>query len=163
MPVMQDRVSSLRDTPMRCLLLLALFLAAPAHAAGIDRQVLAQTGKAWDGTAWRGYPARAPEVTLLRLRIPAHVTLDWHQHPMINLAYVVSGAIRVERRDTGTSRTFAAGDVIAELVDVTHRGHTGEQGAELLVFYAGAEELPLSVPDDCTAGTGPRSVPAGIP
>jgi hypothetical protein len=34
--------------------------------------------------------------------------------------------------------------VIAETVGVWHRGVTGDQAADLLVFYAGAPGVPLS-------------------
>lgn len=34
---------------------------------------------------------------------------------------------------------------MAEVVNSTHRGYTGEQAAELVVFYAGAAGLPLVI------------------
>ena len=62
---------------------------------------------------------------------------------MPNAAYVVSGELKVEKQD-GQVAHFSKGQVIPETVGVWHRGVTGDQAAELLVFYAGAPSLPLS-------------------
>ncbi|WP_313345573.1 cupin domain-containing protein [Stenotrophomonas sp.] len=134
---------------MRRLFLPLFLLLGGIHTASaheVETEVLAQADRAWDGSAWWAYPHATPLVSLLRLRIPAETLLDWHTHPMVNMAYVERGSITVERRDTGQERMFREGDVIAELVDVAHRGRTGPEEVALLVFYAGADGMPLSVP-----------------
>lgn len=118
---------------------------AQAHAVQVEQEVIVATGQAWDGSTW-DYPPAAPQVTLLRLQVPPNTTLGWHQHPMLNVAYVVRGAITVERQHDSLQRHFSAGSAIAEMMNVTHRGHTGADGAELLIFYAGAPGMPLSIP-----------------
>ncbi|WP_199898219.1 cupin domain-containing protein [Methylobacillus glycogenes] len=82
---------------------------------------------------------------MLRYSIPAHTTLPWHTHVVPNIAYIVSGEITVEKQDSGEKRLFKAGEAMAEVVNSTHRGYTGEQAAELVVFYAGAAGLPLVI------------------
>lgn len=80
----------------------------------------------------------------MRINIPANTSLKWHQHPMPNAAYVVSGELRVETRDGGESIMLKPGDVLPEIVDRQHRGVTGDSAVELVVFYAGTPGLPLS-------------------
>jgi hypothetical protein len=41
--------------------------------------------------------------------------------------------------------TFSAGQALAESVATVHRGYTTNQPVDLVVFYAGAMGLPLSV------------------
>lgn len=117
---------------------------APARGAAIQMETLLQTAAAWDDSAYRTYPDGAPQVSVLRITIPPHTTMDWHRHPIPNVAYVVAGELTVERHDGAARRHFTRGQAVAELVDVSHRGVTGDQGVELVVFYAGTAGLPLS-------------------
>ncbi|WP_225422587.1 gamma subclass chorismate mutase AroQ [Pseudomonas huaxiensis] len=118
--------------------------AAPTPHAGIDSRVLLRTTQAWDGSPYTRYPDGQPELTLLKIRIPAHTTLDWHRHPIPNAGYLISGELLVEKPGGGQSLRLKAGDALAEIVDGVHRGKTGSQPAELMVFYAGSEGMPLS-------------------
>jgi quercetin dioxygenase-like cupin family protein len=117
---------------------------AAREPVGIRMEALLQTATAWDGSSYRSYPEGPPQLSVLRITIPAHTTMDWHRHPIPNAAYVVSGEITVEKRDGGATRRFVKGEVIAETVNALHRGVTGNQAVELLVFYAGAAGQPLS-------------------
>ncbi|WP_411852507.1 cupin domain-containing protein [Stenotrophomonas sp. LGBM10] len=140
----------MRAQPALCLFLLLLPATLGSAAAQtappvIVPQELLQTGHAWDGSFW-AYPATPPQITLQRLRIPPDTTLGWHRHPMLNVAYVERGAITVERRHDGGRRHFIAGSAIPEMMNVPHRGHTGADGADLLIFYAGTPGMPLSIP-----------------
>jgi quercetin dioxygenase-like cupin family protein len=107
-------------------------------------QVL-QTTESWDGSRYTGYPSGQPQVTVLRITIPPHTTLHWHRHPMISAAYVLSGRLTVEKRDTGERKVVNAGEALAETVQTTHRGFTTDEAVELIVFYAGRVDLPVSV------------------
>jgi len=128
--------------------LFALIAAAPAaHAA--ESTTLLKTTRSWDGTPYPAYPSGQPQITVLRIVIPPHSTLAWHHHPVINAAYVLEGALTVEKRQEGTNSTcsLAAGEVLPELVGQVHRGYTGEQAATLIVFYAGTAGADITVPD----------------
>lgn len=116
----------------------------PATAIAIKAETLLKTSAAWDGSSYEAYPAGKPEVSVLRITIPAHTTMDWHSHPVPNVAYVVSGELTVEKQDGSLTRHFTAGQTVPELVNIAHRGVTGERPVELIVFYAGATGLPLS-------------------
>jgi hypothetical protein len=105
---------------------------APLSAIGIE--TLVQSNSAWDATPYARYPNGQPLLSVLRITIPPHTTLEWHSHPMPNAGYVLSGELTLEERD-GVTKHFVAGQAM-----------TGEVPAILIVFYAGAPGLPLSQP-----------------
>ena len=106
---------------------------------------LLQTTQAWDGTAYQGYPKGQPQITVLRIKIPAHTALHWHLHPVISTAYVVSGELTVEKQGTNEHLTVHAGQTLSETVGTIHRGFTTDQPVELIVFYAGEAGTPITV------------------
>jgi quercetin dioxygenase-like cupin family protein len=118
---------------------------ASARDSRVIVQQVLQTTRSWDGTRYTGYAKGQPQITILRITIPRNTALDWHQHPMINAAYVLSGQLVLEKRDTKERKTFHAGEALAETVNTIHRGYTTDQPTELVVFYAGAPGLPLSI------------------
>ena len=120
---------------------------APAVATEPEVQVeqVLQTTGSWDGSRYTGYPSGQPQVTVLKITIPPHTTLHWHRHPMISAAYVLSGRLTVEKRDTGERKVVNAGEALAETVQTTHRGFTTDEAVELIVFYAGRVDMPVSV------------------
>ncbi|MBD8495941.1 cupin domain-containing protein [Pseudomonas syringae] len=125
---------------------LALAGCETGHRApvAIESQVLLKSTASWDGTPYTAYPKGQPELTLLKIRIPADTTLNWHRHPVPNAAYVVAGQLTVQARDSANEVVLKAGDTLAEMVDIMHRGVTGNEPVELIVFYAGTAQTPLS-------------------
>ena len=113
-------------------------------AAQIEKEILLERSESWDGTPYKAYPSGPPQLTLIRLKIPARTQLPWHTHPMPNAAYIVSGELTVEARSSGATRTLRQGQTLAEMVGTEHRGVTGDTPVELLVFYAGTPGMPLS-------------------
>jgi quercetin dioxygenase-like cupin family protein len=109
-------------------------------------KTLLQTDKAWDDKPYTAYPVGHPQLSVLQITIPPNTTMEWHRHPVPNAAYVVSGELDVEKQNSTQTKHFSKGQVIAETVGEWHRGVTGNQAAELLVFYAGAPGVPLSEP-----------------
>jgi len=112
---------------------------------GVSTHVLLQSTSSWNGAPYTGYPQGQPELTVLKITIPANAELPWHKHPMPNAAYVLSGEITISGQD-GSARHFFAGQVIAETVDTFHRGVVGDKDAEFIVFYPSIVGMPLSVP-----------------
>ena len=135
-----------------CLLLamIALGGCATAQTSGsapvstVESTVLLKSSTSWDGTPYDAYPVGNPELTVLNIKIPANTALKWHEHPMPNAAYVVSGNLTVETREGGKSIQLKPGDVLPEMVARQHRGLTGDSAVELVVFYAGTPGMPLS-------------------
>jgi quercetin dioxygenase-like cupin family protein len=112
-------------------------------AAGIKVETLLKTDKSWDGTRYQSYPSGQPQLSVLKIEVPAHSVLPWHTHPMPNAGYVLAGEITVEK-ENGEKQTVRAGQVLPETVGSVHRGVTGDSPVTLIVFYAGAEGMPLS-------------------
>lgn len=124
--------------------MLVCSVARAGDEAQVQTETLLQTSSSWDGVAYKAYPGSAPELTILKMVIPPNTTLPWHSHPMPNAAYVLSGFLTVEKKDSGQSEVIAEGQVLPEMVGELHRGVTGEKGVELIVFYAGTKGMALS-------------------
>lgn len=82
----------------------------------------------------------------MKMRFEAHTTLPWHTHPMPNAAYIISGSLTIEDKETGETHVIKAGEAFNESVDDVHRGYTTDEPVEVIVTYAGVEGQPLSVP-----------------
>ncbi|MGC7403346.1 cupin domain-containing protein [Pandoraea pneumonica] len=119
---------------------------ASPHTSGVRVQTLLKSTTAWDNTGYTAYPSGTPELAVLRITIAPNTTLGWHTHPIPNAAYVEAGELIVERADSGATKTYTAGQVLPELVDIAHRGVTGDKGADLIVFYASTPGQPLAIP-----------------
>jgi len=121
---------------------------------GVIVERLVQESRSWDGTTLPAYPPGQPEVTVLRITIPAGVRLASHQHPVINAGVLLQGRLRVESR-TGQVHELSAGDALVELVNRSHRGISlGPEPAVILVVYAGAKGVPTTVLDKPSPKTG---------
>ena len=110
----------------------------------VQMESLMQSSASWDGQAYKSYPDGPPELSMLKITIPPHTELPWHTHPMPNAAYVLSGELTVQKKETGEEKVLTAGQVLAEMVDELHRGYTGDLPVVLIVFYAGTKGMPLS-------------------
>jgi non-heme chloroperoxidase len=109
----------------------------------VTKETLLSANAAWNNDPYVAYPAGRPELTVLRITVPAHGELPWHSHPMPNAAYVVSGEITIEEK-SGVKKHFSAGQVIPETVNTLHHGFVGDTPAVFLVFYPGTKRMPLS-------------------
>jgi quercetin dioxygenase-like cupin family protein len=129
-------------------LLLLVILSTPVCAletTGVAVETLARGSVSWEGTELPAYPQGQPQVTILRIRIPPGTTLPMHTHPVINAGVLISGALTVITEKNETLR-LKAGDPIIEVVDKWHYGkNEGTEPADIIVFYAGTTESPLSV------------------
>jgi quercetin dioxygenase-like cupin family protein len=106
---------------------------------------LAKSRKSWDGKALPAYPKGQPEITILRIKIPAGAKLEIHNHPVINAGVLIAGELTVITEDNKTLH-LKAGDPIVELVNKKHYGkNEGTETAEIIVFYAGVENKPVTI------------------
>jgi quercetin dioxygenase-like cupin family protein len=110
---------------------------------GVEVTPLIHTTHSWDGGAYTHYPPGVPLVDVQRVYIPAHTVLPWHSHAVVNAVYLLSGSLTVEKKNGEGRTTFKAGQVIADAVDTVHHGFTTDEPAEMIVFFAGVEGLPL--------------------
>ena len=105
---------------------------------------LAKTTQSWNGKFLPTYPQGQPEVTILRIIIPAGAQLDIHSHPVINAGVLISGQLTVVTTD-GKTLHLKAGDPIVEVVNTLHYGMNQRNvPAEIIVFYAGVVGMPIT-------------------
>lgn len=106
---------------------------------------LVKTTQSWNGAPLPAYPEGRPEVTILRISIPAGSRLETHRHPVINAGVLLSGQLTVVTAD-GKTLHLEAGDPIVEVVNTLHYGmNEGNVPAEIIVFYAGSLDAPITV------------------
>jgi quercetin dioxygenase-like cupin family protein len=115
-----------------------------AEDKGIKVEQLLKADTSWDGVPYKKYPEGKPELSVLKITIPPHTKMQWHTHPMPNVAYVLSGELTVVKKDTGETKNIKAGEVLPETIGTVHRGMTEDSPAVLIVFYAGNKGMPLS-------------------
>ncbi|KUG24501.1 hypothetical protein ASZ90_005714 [hydrocarbon metagenome] len=129
-------------------ILLTSFLIIIACAENINTiavEQLAKSTKSWDGEALPKYPQGQPEITILRIKIPAGAKLEIHNHPVINAGVLLKGELTVIAEDSKTLH-LKSGDYIVELVNKKHYGRNeGTEMAEIVVFYAGVENKPITI------------------
>lgn len=108
---------------------------------------LVKTTRSWDGKLLPSYSQSQPEITILRISIPAGARLHTHNHPVINAGVLISGQLKVITTD-GKTLHLKAGDPIVEVVKTVHYGiNEGKSSAEIIVFYAGVVGTPITVVD----------------
>lgn len=111
----------------------------------VEVQTLAKSTASWDGNLLPKFPSGQPEITILRITIPPKTSLPVHKHPVINAGVMLKGELTVLTED-GRRLHLKAGEPIVEVVDNWHYGRNeGSVPAEILVFYAGTEALPITV------------------
>ena len=127
---------------------LALFLSSNVLAEdtnAVHADILAKSSLSWDGTQLPVYPEGSPEITILRIKIPPGVQLPLHKHPVINAGVLLSGELTVVTEDNKTLN-LKAGESIVEVVNKWHYGkNEGDEPAEIIVFYAGVVDMPITV------------------
>lgn len=106
---------------------------------------LIKTTRSWDGAILPAYPSGQPEITILRITIPAGARFELHRHPVINVGVLLSGQLTVVTAEEKMLQ-LKAGDPIVEVVNTLHYGiNQGEAPAEMIVFYVGAMDTPITV------------------
>src|SRR6201987_902099 len=116
------------------------------HAQSGRREIVLDTTKSWNGTAYTRYPAGQPELTTIKLTLAPHTVLPWHTHPFPNSVYVLSGTLTLRDRDDGKTLVVHQGQAVGESVDIVHRGESGDENTVLLITYAGTQGVPTSIP-----------------
>ena len=77
--------------------------------------------------------------------IPPKTKLNWHKHPVINAGVLLKGELTVISKANDTLHQ-KAGEPIVEIVNGWHYGENkGNEPAEIIVFYAGVENTPITV------------------
>ncbi len=122
----------------------ALVVSSAAASASPKSTTLLSTDTTWNAAPIHYQCPTRPQVTAVKVEIPAGEATAWHTHPVGNYAYVISGTLELELKD-GTHHTFKAGDAFAEVVNTIHRGKAvGSEPVVLVVWYTGEAEKPFT-------------------
>jgi len=128
-----------------CLVLLLSGNGSGKDVSGVTTEVLSKSGSSWDGNILPDYPRGKPEITILRITIPPGSVLPLHKHPVINAGVLLSGELTVVT-EGGSTLHLKAGQAIVEVVDTWHHGkNEGDAPAEIIVFYAGTMDGPITI------------------
>ena len=128
-----------------CLLFCLTGCVGTQDPSAVTVEVLTKSSKSWNGADLPNYPAGKPEITILRIQIPPKTQLPLHKHPVINAGVLLKGELTVIT-EQGEVLHLKAGDSIAEVVDTWHYGkNEGNETAEIIVFYAGTQDLPITI------------------
>lgn len=111
----------------------------------IQVEELTKSSTSWDGNLLPHYPQGKPEITILKITIPAGAELPLHQHPVINAGVLLEGELTVHTQ-AGKTLKLKAGDPIVEVVNTWHYGkNEGEDPAVIIVFYAGEKGKEITI------------------
>jgi|SRR5690554_8168854 quercetin dioxygenase-like cupin family protein len=116
--------------------------------AKIEAVTLIEASKSWNGDELPQYPDGKPKITILKITIPPHSKLSIHKHLVINAGVLTKGELTVVDEENNTL-LLKAGDALVELVNTCHFGeNNGDSPAEIIVFYAGTEDLPITITEN---------------
>ena len=122
---------------------LSTLISSGAYAA--NSETVIKTDTHWNNQAIKPIHIEHPQITMLRITIPAGEKLAMHKHPILNIGYLTKGELTV-RPENGDVLVLKPGDPIVELVDVWHYGEsTGIEDAEIVVTYVGDTKDNLSI------------------
>lgn len=139
--------SRMKKSIVYAILLVALMTscATRKNLRDISVETLVKSSQSWNGAELPGYGEGIPEVTVLRITIPPGASLQPHKHLCINVGLLTKGELTV-MTETDQKMVLKAGDPIVELVNTWHYGkNTGRKPAEIVVFYAGVIDQPITV------------------
>jgi len=113
--------------------------------AKIEAVTLIEASKSWNGDDLPQYPNGKPKITILKITVPPYSKLSIHKHLVINAGILTKGELTVVDEQNNTLH-LKAGDALVELVNTCHFGeNNGDLPAEIIVFYAGTEDLPITI------------------
>ncbi len=109
----------------------------------IESTTLLETTKSWNGNPLPKIDGQ-PKVTISKVVIPVGAKLPRHIHPVITTGMLTKGELTIT--DVHNKQTtIKAGDVLVEVSNMIHFGeNTGTETAEILVFYIGNENTPIT-------------------
>ena len=121
-------------------------LAADPPTASGKADILVQSQSSWNGKAYEHYPTQRPELTVIKLTIPANSALPWHKHGFPNAGYVLQGQLTLQDKASGKSQTFKQVQAFTESVNDYHRGVSGNEETILILTYSGVKGQPTFIP-----------------
>ncbi len=84
------------------------------------------------------------QITSVKLKLTKGQDVPFHCHPMPTMGFVLKEEVLLETPD-GKSVAYKAGDAVIEVMKNLHRGKAWSEQAGIIVFYAGAKDIPNTV------------------
>ena len=133
--------------------LLCCFLLLTTCQNGTSKEIKAttilETTKSWDGSLLPEIEGQ-PKVTISKVIIPPQKELPKHLHPVITTGLLQKGELTITTIDN-KQKVLKAGEVIVEVSNTMNYGkNSGDKDAEILVFYIGSENAPVTILKDAT-------------
>lgn len=129
------------------LFLMTLLLIIVSTRLWATPELLLKSDQSWNGALF-SYLNGEAEITSVKLKLEAGKETPFHCHPVPTMGYILKGVVKLETPD-GKSKIYKAGDSVIELMKQLHRGLALSEQAEIIVFYAGVKDVPVTVfPDD---------------
>lgn len=128
-----------------------LLLHNAAMAKEVTADILVKGSTSWDGGTI-AYPQGKAELIVQKITVSPgdkEISLAMHCHTIPLAAYVTKGSLKVVKAN-GEEKMFKAGDAFIEVMKTWHKGVFNEE-AELIVFYAGEKDVPVSTKKDGSA------------
>lgn len=115
-----------------------------AGMESITTEVLIKSDTSWNGHPLPSYSLGDPEISVVRVTIPAGAALPMHIHPYATAGVLLQGRLEV-RTPQGKTLEVNPGDGVIELVNQPHGGVSiGTEDAVILVVYAGIKDQPVT-------------------
>jgi quercetin dioxygenase-like cupin family protein len=131
-----------------CLVSLCLIACKQEKSDNIEAVKLIESDTSWNGSELPKYPDGKPKITILKITIPPQAKLKVHKHMVINAGVLTKGELTVIDEQNNVLN-LKAGDALVELVNTYHHGENkGNVPAEIIVFYAGTDGVPITVAKD---------------
>ncbi len=127
---------------------LLLLIQNTATANEVTAEILIKGSSSWDGGEI-AYPQGNAELIVQKIAVTPgdkEISLSMHCHTIPLAAYVTKGSLKVVKAN-GDEKMFKAGDAFIEVMKTWHKGVFTED-AELIVFYAGEKDVPVSTKKD---------------
>jgi quercetin dioxygenase-like cupin family protein len=121
----------------------ALFLGLVSISVNAGVELLLKSSESWDGGSF-AYPKGKAEISSVKLSLEEGKDAPFHCHPIPTMGYISKGEVLLETED-GKSKAYKEGESVIEVMKTVHRGKATKGDVEIIVFYAGAEGIPLTV------------------
>ena len=111
--------------------------------SNVNAENLLKSTTSWDGGDIF-YPEGNAEITSFILKLEEGEEVPYHCHPVPTMGYILKGNVQVETAN-GDKTILKEGQSAVEVMKTVHRGLAMDGPAEIIVFYAGAEDVPNTV------------------
>ena len=127
-----------------CVMILTISLKSQ-DSSTVQTETLSKSAVSWDGKVLPAYETGVSEITILKITIPPGARLPMHKHSFINVGMVLKGELTVVTEGNKTIH-LKAGESLIEVVNTWHYGkNEGSTSLEIVVFYAGIQDKPITI------------------